>query len=259
MVEFENMTVARPWPVSAVSSSQAQDEENMTSDPQPSVRGTLSPGSGGTASLTADLGELRYVRQVALLYTDAEEGLEVQVRAGSSPAATQFSTGFFPATDVAQQRKRAGLRHVLVHLPCRLLHRYWVVEVRGQATLSCGRAVFADALQLEYNPDYGSTSWGYEESDSPDLTDGGAEVLVSREPGRVMRFSVSWGTQDELDRNWEDLGQYQHLAEPLLVVRRPDPHPERHNGIYYGRLRVEPVSAAAFDMHEVQGRIRSMS
>lgn len=260
MVMFENMTIAYPWTPVSTYANGIYSIDNALLDPQPSVKANL---NAANRYCRIDLAEPRYVRQIALLYTDFQEGDEVRVI--GSPLVDllppRIDTGYVKPIGQAAMRQPAGYRHIVFHLPCRLKWQHWYIEITptgADLNRSIGRIFVADAFQFEYNPDFGATSWGYEEASDNNQLDSGAEVLVDHAAAPFMNFTASWGTQQEMDRDWPQIGRYQHTGEPLLVTRRPDPHPERHNGIYYGRLRLDPITAADYDMFEVQGRIRSM-
>lgn len=125
------------------------------------------------------------------------------------------------------------------------------------ADVKVGRVMIGRAIQPEFNSDYGDTSWGYQ-TEEPELLDSGVEVLVEHTPAPEMEFRLSWLKESEMQADWEPLSRLAVQGEPVLVCRRPDPHPYRHSGMFYGRLRLNPIVAADFDMYEVTGKIRSM-
>lgn len=212
---------------------------------------------GGTV-LIADLGSPIPVRQIAFLYTNIGAGDSVRFRASLSAdgmTSPLIDTSFTPS---AQAMKRpSGYRHMFYHhTPGAVTARYLRIET--SAAMTCGRLMFSNPLQLEYNPDFGSTSWGYDEADEGEILESGVEVLVEKLAAPVLNFTATWVSQAEMEAGWEELGRLQHEGVPVLVARRPDAHSGLHNAIYYGRLRMVPIVAAEFDMFEVQGRIRSM-
>lgn len=240
--------------------------------------GNLAGGSVGTNLLTAqpgevcsflagagfvilDMGAVVSLRQVAVLYTAS--GAADTVRARCSLSADGVTSPLFDSTASTLGSQAAdrpsGYRHWLYHhVAGAVSARYVRIDFSFSTQTSVGVVFLTDPLQLEYNPDFGSTSWGYDESDDGEILESGVEVLVERTAVPVLNFTATWVTQAEMDAGWEELGRLQHEGVPVLVVRRPDAHAARHNGIYYGRLRMVPVVAAEYDMYEVQGRIRSM-
>lgn len=215
----------------------------------------------GASSLIIDLGAAVPIRQIALMYTELPAGNTVRARCSLS--ADGVTSPLFDSTataiDAQGLARPSGYRHWIYHHAAgSVTARYVRLDFSLGAARAAGRLFITNPLQLEYNVDFGSTSWGYEEADEGEILDSGVEVLVQRTAVPVLNFTATWVTQAEMDAGWEELGRLQHEGTPVLVVRRPDVHAGRHNGIYYGRLRMVPVVAAEYDMFEVQGRIRSM-
>lgn len=263
MPEIFNLTVGQSLPYTVVSSTnmQAGSLANLSTLQPGEKASSLTLAAGNWCRIIVDLGASVPIRQIALLYTNFRPSLEL---VGIDTAnALDFSDSIFLGNSYGDQTTRpSGYVHFLHHHSTTVTARYIAIYVNNLGstnyTYEIGRLFVSNPLQLEYNPDFGSTSWGYEEADEGEILDSGVEILVERAAAPVLNFTATWVTQAELDAGWEELGRLQHEGTPVLVVRRPDPHAGRHNGIYYGRLRMVPVVAAEYDMFEVQGRIRSM-
>lgn len=243
----------------AIASSNGWDgsPEDLRS-PQPGEK----VATTGAATVVLDLGAARPVRQLFAGYTDAQAGDTIRLRGSNSPAMAGilFDSGVGPLW--ASERASSaplGYRHGLVHiLEAAVAARYWEISLGVPAGREVGIIAIGDVAQPENNADYGETSWGFDEADEGEFLDSGVEVLYEATPAPVFNFTLSWTSQDEMELDWEPLGRLQHEGRPVLSCRRPDPHPGRHSGLYWGRLRMIPIVAQDFDMYEVQGRVRSM-
>lgn len=215
-------------------------------------------------SIKVDLGAARSVQQVALLYTDCDPLNPGELVLVYSAANADLSDKVLRHTGLAMTDMAvdpgAGYRHVLVHLAAAVSARYWQVELTGGGQRNVGRLIMGAPLQVEYNPDYGDTSWGLPETDEPEVTDAGITILQERpaDLAPVFEFNISWATEAEMEQAWQAFSRLAPRAKPVLVVRRPDVHPYRHSGIFWGLLRLQPFVAAQFDMHEVRGKIKAM-
>lgn len=256
MSEPFNLTAGKPLDVTIISSWNFVTTANLLTH-QPGEKAVTSNETG--FAVDVDLGSARPVRQFALLYTNLTPGVDA-INVLVSNNADMSSPTDFGWVQVDPTTRPAGYVHAFHHLSAPVTARYvrFAISTASPKVLEIGRLVVLNPLQLEYNPDFGSTSWGYDEADDGEILDSGVEVLVERAAAPVLNFTATWVTQAEMEAGWEELGRLQHEGVPVLVVRRPDPHAGRHNGIYYGRLRMVPVVASEFDMFEVQGRIRSM-
>ncbi len=215
----------------------------------------------GAGFVVLDMGAVVSLRQVVVLYTSLAGADTIRVRCSTN--ADGVTSPLFDSTasaiDAQGLARPSGYRHwIYHHLAGVVSARYIRIDFSTAAAFTVGRVFATNPLQLEYNPDFGSTSWGYDEAEEGEILDSGVEVLVERFAAPQLNFTATWVTQTEMDAGWEELGRLQHEGVPVLVVRRPDVHAGRHNAIYYGRLRMVPIVAAEFDMFEVQGRIRSM-
>jgi hypothetical protein len=254
-----NLTVAPlyTYNVTAVTGFASTSVVANLATPQPGETITVPLG---ISSIVFDLAAAKTIKQVAFLYSNFTNTNKIRVTGSlNADGITDFlfDTGQLVVEALALKRP-LGQRHWFYDLPSEVVCRYLRVEFDVNGARTLGVAVFSDPLQLEYNVDYGDTSWGYDEADEGEELDSGVEVLVEKAARPVLNFTASWVTQAEMDSGWEELGRLQHEATPVLVARRPDPHAGRHNGLYYGILRMVPIVAAEFDMFEVQGRIRSM-
>lgn len=251
------MTVMLPYDAVVSAWAQIAGAPNVVSV-QPSDRWVA---TGASAAVILDLGSVRAVRQIALLYTDLDPADTVNVRASAATAdpAADANPVVNQNVTIAELGASAdpGYRHVLLHLPASVQARY--VRVTLPQGHSAGRLVVGDVLQVEYNPDFGSTSWGFEEAPEPETLDSGVDVLEELPARPIFEFQITWASEAEMEVAWNQrLGPLQWKRRPVLVVRRPDAHAYRHTGIFYGVLRLQPFVAAQFDMFEVSGKIRSM-
>lgn len=265
-----NLTVLRSYPLTLLPSQTNINSPANALTPQPGEKAVFHQDfafEGGTfaSTISFDLGSAKDVDQLAVLYHNSPDSSSY-VRVICSNSAT-FSSAVevlqFPLTDSGGETtdRPLGYRHAFwsrVGQP--VTCRYLSVSVvsANQNDVSVGRILAGKAIQPEFNSDYGDTSWGYDEAPDPDLLDSGVEVLYEHTPAPVMSFQLSWVSEVEMNRDWEPLSRLQWTGDPVLVARRPDPHADRHNGLFYGRLRMRPIVAQDFDMYEVQGQIRSM-
>lgn len=254
MVDAFNLTVLVPAPLVVSASSLVTNPANVL---------TLQPGEKATTSGAGytifDLGAVLPIRQVFVGYTSAV-AQTFRARASLSADGTTaalFDTGA-SAVDAQALARPLGYRHWFYHHAAGHVNARYVRIDHSATGVDVGIIEIGRAIQLEYNADYGDTSWGYEEADEPELLDSGVEVIYEATPAPVFNFTATWVTQAEMTADWEELGRLQHEGTPVVVARRPDVHAARHNGLYYGRLRMVPIVAQDFDMYEAQGRIRSM-
>lgn len=264
MPELFNLTVGRP--LSLTSGGNVTAVTGFASVGATSNLFTAQPGEvvavpTGASSLILDLGAVTTLRQIALMYTSLVTGDTVRARASLSAdgVTSPVCDSGAVAVDALGLLRPDGYRHWFFHNAAgTFAARYIRIDVSVSAARTAGLLLVLNPLQLEYNVDFGSTSWGYEEADDGEILDSGVEVLVERTAAPVLNFTATWVSEAELAAGWEELSRLQHEGVPVLVARRPDVHTARHNGLYYGRLRMIPVVAAEYDMFEVQGRIRSM-
>lgn len=261
MPEIFNLTVAKALPATIVAGQTTMVNAANLLTLQP---GEKASATNATGKVTIDLGAAVDFRQVALLYTSHDTVDDYfMIKAGSDPTMVTgvvLNTGIITLPQQALTRPSGQRHHFYHHLAGNVTARYVQITIgnNGVDLVTMGRLFVGSVLQLEYNVDYKETSWGYDEADEGEELESGVEVLVEKMPRPVLNFTATWVTQEEMDAGWEELGRLQYEGTPVLVARRPDPHSGRHNGLYYGRLRMVPVVAAEFDMFEVQGRIRSM-
>ena len=95
-------------------------------------------------------------------------------------------------------------------------------------------------------------------ADQAEVLDSGVEVLYELDAAPYLQFTLDWLTEAEVEESINPLGRLQHEGVPVLVARRPDPHPYLHNALYYGILRVRPTVAVDYDTFETQCTIRGM-
>lgn len=263
------MTVLKALPMTVTGVLSVVNQANfLTAQPGEKATATLTNVWGAGlyyAHTTFDLGSLQLVDQIAILYHDAPPGCFFQVvmdENGDYTGGDAIGTGVVDLTAEGGASRPNGYRHGIWNAVGAGIapKRYVVLYIIGpqNTVVNIGRVMIGKAVQPEFNTDYGDTSFGYEEADEPELLDSGVEVLYEAVPAPVFQFSLSWGTEAEMNNDWEPLGRLQHEGTPVLVARRPDPHAYRHNGLFYGRLRMRPIVAADFDMYEVQGTVRSM-
>lgn len=228
--------------------------------PQPGERATF---TGGTQFVLVDMGGPSTVTQLALLYTNLLANESVMFK-GANQANFSDEVILGTVTMADAQYADPGYRHALLHLAASATYRYYGVFVLGVAagqTRSAGVLVLTNALQVEYNADYGDTSWGYEEAPDPDTLDSGVTILEELPAAPYFEFSISWASEAEMEGSWNRyIAPTQWKRRPCLVVRRPDlaNNPHRHTGIFWGILRLQPFVASEFDLYEVRGKIRSM-
>jgi hypothetical protein len=252
-----NLTVMKPWTPAINASTGLTSGPNLLT-PQPGEKAALA----AAASITLDLGAARDVQQFFLGYTDLAVGANtVRVRAGNTAS---MATGVLldsgaVALDAIAADRPAGYQHWFYHHEAGPVQaRYVRFDTTSNTARTAGIVAAGPVVQPEFNADYNDTNWGYEEPDDPELLDSGVEVLTETIPAPVFEFRLTWLSEAEMFRDWEPLGRLAHLGIPVLTTRRPDPHDYRHNGLFWGRLRLTPITAADFDMHEVNGRVRSM-
>jgi len=263
MPDAFNMTIMRPPALAYYDGSAGgAGYGNIVTD-QPGERAVFTKGGG---HMRVDAGRPITVNQIALLYTDLGPGERVEF-IGSSVAdfATNEPVGSVVMTNEVSNSNDPGYRHMYLNLlnnPKQ--YRYWQVGVYGMNAglqRSAGRLALGQALQVEYNPDYGATSWGFDEAPEPDTLDSGVSILDELPAAPVFNFSITWATEAEMELWWNRaFGALQWQRRPVLVVRRPDAadNPYRHSGIFWGIMRLQPFVAAQFDMHEVQGKVKSL-
>lgn len=255
MVDAFNMTVMRPYDMT-LSANGGFDMPGNLLTPQPGERSAMTGAQGGAVKF--DLGSARPLQQFALLYTDGDSATNWAVLASNNEDMSNpvINSSAVPLLTDTAASADSGYRHALYHLPAPVTARY--VQLQLSKPTTAGRFVAGLPLQVEYNPDYGATSWGFEEAPEPDTLDSGVTVLEELTPAPYFEFSISWASEAEMELGWQALARCQWRRVPLLVVRRPDPHAYRHSGIFWGVLRLQPFAAAEYDMFEVNGKIRSM-
>lgn len=257
-----NMTVLESREYLITSAVGISNSANLLT-PQPGEKATH---TAAQATLVLDLRAQMFLNQFALLYasdlTNTALGLpntwRIELSTTSDFTNIVMDTGNITMGAEGYELRPEGYRHAFYHHLSAVQGRYVRLTINGELNRTYGRLMVSRAVQPEYNADYGDTSWGYEEADEPELLDSGVEVLYETTPAPIFQFRLSWLTEEEMNKDWEPLSRLQHKGTPVLVARRPDPHTWRHNGLYYGRLRLQPIIAADFDMYEVQGKIRSM-
>ncbi len=270
MPDAFNLTVLKPYDFQVLAGSEAvANSRFLVATDQPGER-WVTPANG---YLRIDLFSVRRITQVAVLYTDAlrtpftgaAAGDYVSVAYSNDPNFGDGQYTYLPALAVADEAMMdyapVGYRHFLFNVPAGFNARYLQINFScptGQVR-SVGRVAVGEAMQVEYNPDYGDTSWGFEEAPEPDTLDSGVTILEELPAAPYFEFGISWASESEMERGWNaTLGPLQWYRKPVLVTRRPDPHQYRHTGIFWGVLRLQPFVAAQFDMFEVKGKIRSM-
>ena len=139
------MTVMLPYDAVVTASSQIAGAQNVVSA-QPSDRWAA---TGASAALIIDLGSVRPVRQVAVLYTDLDPADLVNVRASATTAdpASDANPTINQNVTIAELGVSAdpGYRHVLLHLPAAVQARY--VRITLPNGRSAGRLVAGDVIR----------------------------------------------------------------------------------------------------------------
>lgn len=263
MVDAWNLTVLQPLPYTITSNVGVTDPDNLK-DPQPGIKASIAAGTQAAPSqLTIDLGASKAVRQFFLGYYSAlgAETWRIEVGPTADFLNLTLDTGWIAArASTTENLEPAGYKHAFYHREAGSVSgRYVRISLQHAAVRTAGILAIGNVVQPEFNSDYGDTQWGFEEADDPELLDSGVEVLVERTPTRVFEFRLSWLSQLEMDRDWEPLGRLAVQGSPVLVARDPrSSYSYRHQGLYWGRLRLTPLVAQDFDMYEVNGVIRSM-
>lgn len=257
MVDAWNLTVLQPYPATRTTGPVTGD---MLLTRQPGEKAVL--GAAATTDFVFDLGSSLPIRQAALLYTSLGAGAQVRITASDNAnglTGAVFDSGFM-TLDALALAAPLGYRHFFHHLlgagPSARYVRVSVVNPNGAAY--AGRLVVGNPFQPEYNANLGDAAWGFEEADSPELLDSGVEVLYEGRAAPMFQFTLGWLTEAELEEEWLPLTRLQHEGEPVLVVKRPDPHTYRHSGLYYGLLRAKPPVAMEFDTYEAEASVRGM-
>lgn len=266
MADDFNMAIMRGLEPSALAiasfTAGVTNPANLLSD-QPGDRMGM---TGGEKYVVIDCGAPVSVNMLAVLYTDFAVGEGIQlygsnVDATFSSAANYSDLGRVNITAGADMWPDPGYRHILFNFLFgpKLFRWLRVGFMIGGTARSVGRIVLGNALQVDCNPDYGSTSWGFEEAPEPDTLDSGVEILEELPVRPYFEFSIAWASEAEMETWWNGvLGELQWKRKPVLVVRRPDLYAYRQTGIFWGILRLQPFAAASFDTFEVSGKIRSM-
>lgn len=131
--------------------------------------------------------------------------------------------------------QRSGVRGLSIHKPASPQScRYWTLEFSEAASL--GRVFFGDAYQPTLNMSYGA-SLGYEQRESAQESDSGAEVFVERPNPRVARFVLQYMSQAEgMGKVFEMQRQLGATGE-VLFAWDPDDTLHLPRRAWLGRLR----------------------
>lgn len=253
-----NMTVAQPHRVvpEVAGAGTTLPLMGVALTDQPGERWKVTTGSTFVTVNEAGNGQDYPITQVALLYTDMNIAVRLRLVILDGSGATVYDGNHDISGDPLTWGAPAGYRHFLLHLPAAVVGSRLRIETNNQFLV--GRVVIANAFQVEYNPDFGDTSWGFEEPPEERTLESGVTILEELPERRVLEFSITWASEEELETQWQRLAPLAHRGKPVMVVRRPDPYPYRHSGIFWGLLRLTPFVAAEFDMFEVKGKIKAM-
>ena len=257
MVDAWNLTILDAVPATVeTANGWGQTELLLTS--QPGERASMPAGAD---ACVLDLGASVSVRQIALLYTTLEEGDTIRLTASDNAdgiTGAVLDSGVMELDEVALARP-SGYRHFFYHrVAGSKKARYVRVASNVAATRYAGRLMAGDPWQPENNAIFGETSWGYEEADQDEVLDSGVSVLYEMDPAPIFQFTLDWITEEELNDRADLLSRRQWEGVPVMVMRRPDPHTNLHNALYYGLLKMAPVVAVDFDTFSVSCSVRSM-
>lgn len=266
---MSNMVLATPV-LSDAASLVASDELASLpvlnlQDPQPSS--VWRTGALGGVYLEIDLGEVRTVNLLALLFSNLGPAARWQVRAAatasgltSAPNYDSGSVAVWPASSDLTAHGYANAVLWLGEQP--QSQRWWRIDLEDAGNsdgyLEAGRLYIADAWQPSMNVQPGYSA-GFVDETVQKVSAAGTLHAVARKPRRQGRFTLSFFDEAEMKGRAFTLDQTRGRGGDVLFMLDPDPGPFRQHDTIYGLLsELGPITLPSQGVFQKRYQIEEM-
>ena len=249
--------IAQPYTITATAVSAA------TSMPASNLNKVQPSDVWRSTSLTSqyievDLGLAKAVTVVALLFTNLTSAATWRVQAGTTTAYADYDSGTVTAWAGATQN--VDRPHAFLDLTtASKTYRYWKIDLTDAANpagyFEAGRVILANAFQGTRNYSYGAGR-GYKDLTTTKDAFGGQMLIEDKAKRPVISFETNWLTETEMEASILELQR--NMTGAVFAMLDPSASTYRQARMYYGRLSLEPLVNAAFNIYSTRFTIEGL-
>lgn len=252
-----NFIIAQPYSATftAVSAATSMPASNLNKmQPSDVWRST----SLTSQYIEVDLGSAKAVTVVALMFTNLTSAATWQVQAGSTTAYSNYDSTAVTAWAGATQN--VDRPHAFLDLTAASqTYRYWKITLTDAANpagyFEAGRVILSNAFQGTRNYSFGAGR-GYKDMTVTKDAFAGQMIVEEKAKRPILSFEANFLTATEAEATILELQR--NLSGGVLAMQDPSASTYRMGRMYYGRLSIEPVIAAAFNVFSTRFTIEGM-
>lgn len=213
-----------------------------------------------SGNINIDLGSAKNINFIALVAHNATASGTVTVKAGSTDAVSDYTSGslsLITGADIGNTRNIFSFQ-----IDPAESHRYWRLEYSDAGNtdgyFQAGRLYLSSAFQPDTNVSFGLQQ-GFIDDSRVSRTRSGEAVPVIRSPYRVFGLDFNFLNEDEA---FNQLFRFDHLrgkSKDVLFIKDPAALNHFQRGYVYGLINeLEPISHAAHNIFRKRYEIREI-
>lgn len=172
--------------------------------------------------IDVDLGSAQTIDTIALIAHNSTASGTVIISAGSTSAASDFTTGSLNLVTGADQGLPGNL--FFEKLTTAQTYRFWKIDYNDtgnpDAYFQIGRLYLSNAFQPDVNLAYGY-SQSFKDLSRVRRTRSGEAVPLIRDPYRKVEFTLDFGSQDEMYNSLFEFDRLRGKSKDVLFVKDP--------------------------------------